>query len=203
MIPSTPPRGVYTLYNKDGIVIAAVVVGEDDGTARNLVYAHTSDVEWESYNGESSTRADGDGLFTWTRKVVSNGEEVTLTEVSDGNSELDKIQQYHWYQIKTNGDGEVTGVYRMPGDKISGTKHDKLERGQADPGLDDLALDYKVDYVEDEKGVTQGEIAYTIQNGANNILYWNKNYTSPTCTWTAVPCMLLPTTTMASLSTAM
>ncbi|MCI9295563.1 MAG: hypothetical protein HFF48_10130, partial [Lawsonibacter sp.] len=168
-------KGVYTLYNKDGIVIAAVVVGEDDGTARNLVYAHTSDVEWESYNGESSTRADGDGLFTWTRKVISDGQEITLTEVSDGNSDLAAMAQYHWYQIKTNGDGEVTGVYRMPGDKISGTKHDKLDEAKL-TRLDDLALDYKVDYVEDEKGVTQGEIAYTIQNGANNILYWNKNY---------------------------
>ena len=23
------------------------------------------------------------------------------------------MKQYHWYQIKTNGDGEVTGVYRL------------------------------------------------------------------------------------------
>jgi len=173
--PDYASKGVYTLYNKDGIVIAAVVVGEDDGTARNLVYAHTGDIDWESYNGEGSTRADGDGLFTWTRKVISDGQEITLTEVSDGNSDLAAMAQYHWYQIKTNGDGEVTGVYRMPEDKIGGTKHDKLDVAKL-TRLDDLALDYKVDYVEDEKGVTQGEIAYTIQNGANNILYWNKNY---------------------------
>ena len=173
--PNYASKGVYTLYNKDGIVIAAVVVGEDDGTARNLVYAHTGDIDWESYNGEGSTRADGDGLFTWTRKVISDGQEITLTEVSDGNSDLAAMAQYHWYQIKTNGDGEVTGVYRMPEDKIGGTKHDKLDVAKL-TRLDDLALDYKVDYVEDEKGVTQGEIAYTIQNGANNILYWNKNY---------------------------
>ncbi len=174
--PDYASKGVYTLYNKDGIVIAAVVVGEDDGTARNLVYAHTGDIDWESYNGEGSTRADGDGLFTWTRKVISDGQEITLTEVSDGNSDLAAMAQYHWYQIKTNGDGEVTGVYRMPEDKIGdNAKHNKLDVAKL-TRLDDLALDYKVDYVEDEKGVTQGEIAYTIQNGANNILYWNRNY---------------------------
>ncbi len=173
--PDYASKGVYTLYNKDGIVIAAVVVGEDDGTARNLVYAHTGDIDWESYNGEGSTRADGDGLFTWTRKVISDGQEITLTEVSDGNSDLAAMAQYHWYQIKTNGDGEVTGVYRMPGDEKINTKHDKLDVAKL-TRLDDLALDYKVDYVEDEKGVTQGEIAYTIQNGANNILYWNRDY---------------------------
>ena len=174
--PNYASKGVYTLYNKDGIVIAAVVVGEDDGTARNLVYAHTGDIDWESYNGEGSTRADGDGLFTWTRKVISDGQEITLTEVSDGNSDLAAMAQYHWYQIKTNGDGEVTGVYRMPEDKIGdNAKHNKLDVAKL-TRLDDLALDYKVDYVEEEKDVTQGEIAYTIQNGANNILYWNRDY---------------------------
>ena len=174
--PDYASKGVYTLYNKDGIVIAAVVVGEDDGTARNLVYAHTGDIDWESYNGEGSTRADGDGLFTWTRKVISDGQEITLTEVSDGNSDLAAMAQYHWYQIKTNGDGEVTGVYRMPEDKIGdNAKHNKLDVAKL-TRLDDLALDYKVDYVKEQTGKTQGEIAYTIQNGANNILYWNKNY---------------------------
>ena len=171
--PNYASKGVYTLYNKDGIVIAAVVVGEDDGTARNLVYAHTGDIDWESYNGEGSTRADGDGLFTWTRKVISDGQEITLTEVSDGNSDLAAMAQYHWYQIKTNGDGEVTGVYRMPTDEIGGTKHDKLDVAKL-TRYKDLALDYKP--YEYEAGKKQGEIAYTIQNGANNILYWNENY---------------------------
>ncbi len=113
------------------------------------------------------------------------------------------MAQYHWYQIKTNGDGEVTGVYRMPKDKIGdNAKHNKLDVAKL-TRLDDLALDYKVDYVKEQTGKTQGEIAYTIQNGANNILYWNKNYIESNLYMDGVPCMLLPTTTMASLSTAM
>ena len=34
-------NGVYTLYNEKGDVIAAVVVGEDAGATKNLVYTHT------------------------------------------------------------------------------------------------------------------------------------------------------------------
>ena len=34
--------GIYGLYNDKGIIIAAVVVGEDAGTARDLVYVHSS-----------------------------------------------------------------------------------------------------------------------------------------------------------------
>ena len=184
--PNYASKGVYTLYNEKGIVIAAVVVGEDDGTARNLVYALTSDVEWESYNGEGSTRADGDGLFTWTRKVFSkDNQEITLTEVSDGNSGLAAMVQHHWYQVKTDGDGNVTGVYRMPDDKIEGNiKHNKLDVAKMER-YEDLALDYKYydengngkqDKDENGKPVEIGEIGYTIRNGANTILYWNKDY---------------------------
>ena len=169
-------KGVYTLYDDDGIVIAIVVVGEDDGSTRNLVYVHSGSIESETYNG--------DGLWTWTCKVIKNGEEVTLTEVSDGNSELDKIQQYHWYQIKTNADGEVTGVYRLrddnrtTGDYAATAKHRSLTIANLDR-YDDYALDYHY-YDINGNGVQNlpdetGEIAYTVQNGAGTVLYWNEN----------------------------
>ncbi|MDE6899237.1 MAG: hypothetical protein K2P16_08270, partial [Lawsonibacter sp.] len=160
-------KGVYTLYDDDGIVIAAVVVGEDDGTARNLVYVHSGSVDYEAWNGSSSSRADGDGMWTWARKVISDGQEVTLTEVSDGDSDLAAMKQYHWYQIKTNGDGEVTGVYRLPTDNDAGTLPTaKLSR------YDDYAEDYEAS--ERTEGI--GEIAYTVQNGASTVLYWNKDF---------------------------
>ncbi|MCI9656950.1 MAG: hypothetical protein HFF45_13215, partial [Lawsonibacter sp.] len=160
-------KGVYTLYDDDGIVIAAVVVGEDDGTARNLVYVHSGSVDYEAWNGSSSSRADGDGMWTWARKVISDGQEVTLTEVSDGDSDLAAMKQYHWYQIKTNGDGEVTGVYRLPTDNDAGTLPTaKLSR------YDDYAEDYEAS--ERTEGI--GEIAYTVQNGASTVLYWNREF---------------------------
>ncbi len=164
--------GVYTLYDDDGIVIGAVVVGEDNGTAKNLVYVHTGEVNYEAYNGTGSSRAAGDGLFTWTRDVISNGEKITLTEVSDGDSDLAKMVQYHWYQIKTNGKGEVTGVYKLPG--VAGESA-KLKEANLDR-FDDYALDWDSDFTppagKPAKG-DRGEITYTVQEGASTILYYN------------------------------
>ena len=102
--------GIYGLYNDKGLIIAAVVIGEDAGTAKDLVYVHTSGLEEEIDNGSSSSRAAGDGLWTWTRKVVRNGEEVLLTEVGDyhnGDHSLSKMEQYKWYQVRTNASGNV------------------------------------------------------------------------------------------------
>ena len=102
--------GIYGLYNDKGLIIAAVVIGEDAGTAKDLVYVHTDGLEEEIDNGSSNTKATGDGLWTWTRKVVRNGEEVLLTEVGDyydGDHSLSKMEQYKWYQVRTNASGNV------------------------------------------------------------------------------------------------
>ena len=95
--------GTYTLYNEDGDIIAAVVVGEDGTKSENLVFAHTGSVASERYDKTT-------GEWTWTRKVVLNGEEVTLTEVGDGLSELDTMVQGEWYQVAYNADGNVVEV---------------------------------------------------------------------------------------------
>ena len=97
------PSGVYTLYKDNGYVIAAVVVGEDDAASKNLVYTHKDSVELESYDKANDE-------WTWTRKVIANGEEVVLTEVSDSLSYLNSMSQYTWYQVKYNANGEVIGV---------------------------------------------------------------------------------------------
>lgn len=96
-------NGVYSLYNDDGDVIAAVVVGEDAGSAKNLVYVHSSSVFKETYDKTADQ-------WTWSRKVVLNGEEVVLTEVGDGLSELGSMVQHTWYQVKFNADGNVISV---------------------------------------------------------------------------------------------
>ncbi len=102
--------GIYGLYNDEGLIIAAVVVGEDAGTAKDLVYVHSSGLKEEIDNGSSKTRAANDGLWTWTREVIRNGEVVLLTEVGDyynGDHSLANMDQYKWYQIRTNGEGNV------------------------------------------------------------------------------------------------
>ena len=95
--------GVYTLYKENGYIIAAVVVGEDAAASKNLVYAHTSDVEMESYDKTSDE-------WTWTRKVISDGQEVEIKEVGDALTYLDTMDQYNWYQVKYNADNEVMNV---------------------------------------------------------------------------------------------
>ena len=99
----TTSNGVYTLYKDNGYIIATIVVGDDAGASKNLVYVTSSSVEQESY--DSSTDE-----WTWTRIVAQNGEEVTLKEVSDGISMLNGMKQDCWYQVKLNADGEVIDV---------------------------------------------------------------------------------------------
>ena len=99
----TVSSGVYSLYNDDGDVIAAIVVGEDAGSSKNLVYVHSSSVFKETYDKTADQ-------WTWSRKVVLNGEEVILTEVGDGLSDLGTMKQYTWYQVKFNADGNVISV---------------------------------------------------------------------------------------------
>jgi uncharacterized protein YozE (UPF0346 family) len=101
--------GVYTLYKNNGYIIAAVVVGEDAAASDNLVYTHTNKIASESYDKTT-------GKWTWTRKVISNGEEITLTEVGDSltylgsGSSNGNLSKYNWYQVKYNAAGNVIGI---------------------------------------------------------------------------------------------
>ena len=97
------PGGTYTLYKSNGYIIASVVVGEDDAASKNLVYVHSGSVAMESYDKTADE-------WTWTRKVISNGEEVEIKEVGDALTYLDTMNQYGWYQVKYNAEGEVIGV---------------------------------------------------------------------------------------------
>ena len=97
--------GVYTLYKDNGYVIAAVVVGEDAASTKNLVYAIKNSVELESYDKNADE-------WTWTMKAVdSKGQEIVLTEKSDSLSELKNIDTKGvWYQVKYDAQGNVVEV---------------------------------------------------------------------------------------------
>lgn len=99
-------NGAYSLYNDKGDIIASVVVGEDAGSSKNLVYVNSAACFRESYNSTTDT-------WTWSRKVISNGQEITLTEVGDGlntTSGLGWMDQHAWYQVKYNAEGNVIEV---------------------------------------------------------------------------------------------
>lgn len=135
-------EGVYTLYKNNGTVIAAVVVGEDSAATKNLVYVHTGSVEQEGYDKTT-------GEWTWTRKVVSNGEEITLTEVSDSLTYLGNMDQYKWYQVKYNAQGQV-----IDADQVNGT------------GVLTDGSDYENDYEN---------INDTVKNGKDTVLYYSED----------------------------
>ncbi len=94
------PGFVYTLFDKDGYVIAAIVLGEDDGTTKNLVYSHKSDIKDEHYSS-------ADDEWTWTRDVIFNGEEITLTEKGSSISVLEDMKQNAWYEVTYKANGTV------------------------------------------------------------------------------------------------
>ena len=93
---------VYFLYKDNGY--AAVVLGDDAGATKNLVYVNSSKIESESYSKTT-------GKWTWTREVIFNGEKVTLTESNDtGVSYLKNMDQYSWYQVKFDAKDLVVGA---------------------------------------------------------------------------------------------
>ena len=95
---------IYFLYKDNGYVLAAVVLGDDAGATKNLVYVNSSKIESESYSKTT-------GKWTWTREVIFNGEKVTLTESNDtGVSYLKNMDQYSWYQVKFDAKDLVVGA---------------------------------------------------------------------------------------------
>ena len=97
--------GVYALYDDDGYVIAAVVVGESGTTTSKVAYVSSSGLEDESYDKTTEK-------WTWTREVIINGEEVLLTETNDEDKSVleDDLTQGKWYTVKYDADGNVRSV---------------------------------------------------------------------------------------------
>ena len=97
--------GVYTLYDKDGYIIAAVVVGEDASTTSNYAYVISENANSETYSSE-------DDEHTWTREVIVNGVLTELVYRGDDlkwiGSTKGNMQQGEWYKVSYNSDGEVS-----------------------------------------------------------------------------------------------
>jgi len=99
--------GTYTLYNNDGYIIAAVVVGEDNGSTKSLIYSDQDKIKSEDYSNDE---------WTWTREVISNGERLVLTEKGSklAASGLRSMDENVWYEVTYKADGtvkEVTPAY--------------------------------------------------------------------------------------------
>lgn len=100
--------GSYVLYNDKGYIIAAVVVGDDGGTNAEYVYVHKSGVEERDLGGDDRQ---------WTRTVLLNGEEITLTEIDDSAiGDIDDMDTYKWYRVTFKSDGTVKDVESFAAD---------------------------------------------------------------------------------------
>ena len=96
-------HSTYALYNDSGVVIAAVVVGESEGSSSNVAYVISEKASEEGYeNGE----------WSWTRDVVIDGKIVTLNEVNDEDESIlaDEMVQHTWYTVKYDADGNVKSI---------------------------------------------------------------------------------------------
>ena len=96
--------GTYALYDDDNYVIAAVVVGESGSNSSKIAYVNSDTLKDESYDKTTDE-------WTRTREVIINGESVILQEVRDDNdTDLKDMQQYAWYTIKYDAEGNVKDV---------------------------------------------------------------------------------------------
>ena len=100
-----PAAEIYTLYNDDGYVIAAVTIGENDGASSSYAYITSSQPNREAYDANTEE-------YTWTREAVVNGEIVELREVGDTLEYLSRanMKQGEWYEVKYDADGNVRKV---------------------------------------------------------------------------------------------
>ena len=112
-----PAAEIYTLYDDDGYVIAAVTMGENEGTATNYVYVTSSNVNREALNDN--------GNWTWTREVFVEGEVKELTEVGTSLDVLDTMKQGEWYEVRYDANGNVRKAeaidFSVAGDKYAST----------------------------------------------------------------------------------
>ncbi len=99
------PGNVYTLYDDDNYIIGAVVIGEDTGASKSLVYVNSSNTKLETYDRDEDE-------YTWVREVIADGVATDLTEKGSGLSKLESMTQNTWYEVTYKADGSVKAVNR-------------------------------------------------------------------------------------------
>ena len=158
-----PDAEIYTLYNDDGYVIAAVTIGENEGTSSNYVYVTSSNVNREAYDDETE--------WTWTREVVVNGELVEISEVGDslewiGNASKNQgeMAQGEWFEVKYDADGNVRKVEAIDFSKAADKFVDEVE------DVEDAVEDFDTVLLSDTNTVEK----LTFKNGT---LYTDRNAT--------------------------
>ena len=117
---AAPTAEIYTLYNKDGYIIATVTIGENNGISASYAYITSSSVNREALTASEAaalnvknddatgtTTSATKGIYRWTREAIVDGKLVELSEVGDNLKVLDTLKQGEWYEIKYDANGNV------------------------------------------------------------------------------------------------
>ena len=150
--------GAYALYDDDGYVIAAVVVADDGSTSDNWVYVSSGSVTREAYSS-------ADDEWTWSREVILDGVETEIHYKGDSIKHLNDMKKYNWYVVKYKGDGNVKSV-TLAVDELA---HTANGNGTYDGSGN-------ANFKDDKYEGNIKNLAYTVQNGKDTILYEAANY---------------------------
>ena len=104
----TQGQNVYSVYDKDNYIIAAIVPGEADGNVDNYAYI-LSDVYSE---------AKVDGTYYWEFDAVMNGEIKTMTIKSKYEETANKLKDNKIQELIMDADGYVVRVKDVTGDDL-------------------------------------------------------------------------------------
>ncbi len=140
---------ICAVYDKNNSIIAAVVVGEAEGSTDNYAYI------LGGVNSEAKPDADNDDYY-WTFDAIMGGEKQTLTIKSRYSNTVNKLDPGKVQQLIFDAEGYVTTIkdlYDYAGIDTSNTNNDKVfgnaeyEANKTTPGTHYLG-DYDVYHME-------------------------------------------------------
>ena len=104
----TQGQHVYSVYDKDSYIIAAIVLGEADGNVDNYAYILTDEY----------SEAKVDGTYYWEFDAVLNGEIQTLTIKSKYDDAAAALKENTVQELIMDADGYVVRVEDVTGDDL-------------------------------------------------------------------------------------
>ena len=104
----TQGQNVYSVYDKDNYIIAAIVLGEADGNVDNYAYILTDEYSEEKI----------DNTYYWEFDAVLNGEIQTLTIKSKYDDAAKALKENTVQELIMDADGYVVRVEDVTGDDL-------------------------------------------------------------------------------------
>ena len=146
---------VYTVFDKDGYAIGAVVIGEAQGNTGNYAYVLSE---------AKSEGRDSDGTYYWTFDAVLDGQEQTLTARGEYTDTIRNLTEGTVVELRFDGD-YVVNVERVDNDDIYGDEAYFHNGGDVSDRLDDEDIYFMNNLVDTANVVSLSRnTLYTTQN---------------------------------------